>query len=242
MIIIARNPCSVPAAAFACDVRGNRRLAGKEQPMKISIVVFDGVDEIDFVGPYEVFQRAAKLVPGVEVRLASLEPRAEITAANGLRFLPDEVLEGAVDLLIVPGGGWAARAAKSIRLEVERGVLPEKIRGAHLQGAMIAGICTGAMAVAAAGLLRGRPAITHRSAVDDLRSLGARITEARVVDDGDIVTCGGVASSLDIAQWLVERFWGAELAARIAGAIEHTRSGRVHVNKTADTVPQGSNP
>ena len=195
--------------------------------MKISIVVFDGVDEIDFVGPYEVLRRAAKLVPGLDVRLATLEPQAQVTAANGLRFLPDETLEGAVDLLIVPGGGWAARAEKSIRQEIERGVLPERIRSAHSQGATIAGICTGAMAVAAAGLLRGRPAITHRSAVDDLRSLGARITEARVVDDGDVVTCGGVASSLDLALWMVERLWGAELAARIAGAIEYQRSERV---------------
>jgi transcriptional regulator GlxA family with amidase domain len=95
------------------------------------------------------------------------------------------------------------------------------------------------MAIAAAGLLQGRPAITHRSAVDDLRSLGACITEARIVDDGDIVTCGGVASSLDLALWLVERLWGAELAAQIAGAIEHTRSQHVYVNKGVETTRQG---
>lgn len=204
--------------------------------MKITIVVFDGVDEIDFVGPYEVFRRAAKLLPGLDVRLATLEPQAQVTAANGLRFAPDEVLEGAADLLIVPGGGWAARAAKSIRQEIQRGVLPQKIRDAHSQGAVIAGICTGAMAVAAAGLLSGRPAITHRSAVDDLRSLGARVTEARIVDIGDVVTCGGVAASLDLALWLVQRLWGAELAARIATAIEYTRSGHVHVDRSAETM------
>jgi transcriptional regulator GlxA family with amidase domain len=207
--------------------------------MKIRIVVFDGVDEIDFVGPCEVFRRAAKLLPGLDVRLVTLEPQAQVTAANGLRFAPNEVLAGPADLLIVPGGGWAARAAKSIRQEIERGVLPEKIRGAHAQGAVIAGICTGAMAVAAAGLLRGRPAITHRSAIDDLRLLGARVTEARIVDSGDVVTCGGVTASLDLALWLVERFWGAELAARIAGAIEYTRSDRVYVDRRTE-IPQGS--
>ncbi len=208
--------------------------------MKIRIVVFNGVDEIDFVGPYEVFRRAAKLVPGLEVRLATLEPLAPLTAANGLRFLPDEVFDEAVDLLIVPGGGWAARAVTGIRREVERGVLPEKIRGAHARGAVIAGVCTGTMAIAAAGLLQGRPAITHRSAIDDLRALGIHIKEARIVDDGDVITCGGVASSLDIALWLVERLWGAELAAQIAGAIEYTRGGDLYVSKSTRTMPQGS--
>jgi len=197
--------------------------------MKIRIIVFDGVDEIDFIGPYEVFRRAAKLVPALEVRLATLEPQAQVTAANGLRFLPDGVLDEAADLLVVPGGGWAARAPTGIRPEVERGVLPEKIRSAHSRGAMIAGICTGGMAVAAAGLLRGRPAITHRSAVEDLRAFGAQVTEARIVDDGEIVTCGGVTSSIDLALWLAERLWGAEVAGQIASGIEYTRNPNVHV-------------
>jgi transcriptional regulator GlxA family with amidase domain len=205
--------------------------------MKIRIVVFDGVDEIDFIGPYEVLQRAAKLVPGLEVRLATLEPQAQVTAANGLRFVPEAVLEERCDLLIVPGGGWAARATKGIRPEVERGLLPQKIRVAHSHGAMIAGICTGTMAVATAGLLRGRPAITHRSALEDLRSLGAQVTEARVVDDGEIVTCGGVSSSIDLALWLVERLWGDKVAATIAHGIEYTRSRDVHVAEKTSPRP-----
>ena len=105
--------------------------------MKIRIIVFDGVDEIDFIGPYEVFRRAAKAgVPttraftrsGVElagasnpagasaevdVRLVTVEPQAQVTAANGLRFLPDGVLEDSADLIVVPGGGWADRSPRS---------------------------------------------------------------------------------------------------------------------------------
>ena len=80
--------------------------------MKIRIVVFDGVDEIDFIGPHEVFHRAAKLVEGIDVRLVTLDPRQQVTAAYGLRFAPDGVLDDAVDLLVVPGGGWADHALR----------------------------------------------------------------------------------------------------------------------------------
>jgi len=79
--------------------------------MRIRIVVFDGVDEIDFIGPYEVLRRAARLANAdpatgasaeVDVRLVTLEPQAQVTASNGLRFLPDGVLEDSADLIVVP--------------------------------------------------------------------------------------------------------------------------------------------
>jgi transcriptional regulator GlxA family with amidase domain len=89
------------------------------------------------------------------------------------------------------------------------------------------------MALAAAGLLKGRPAVTHRSALHELRAAGAQIVEARVVDDGDIVTSGGVTSSIDLALWLVERIWGAELSTRIAAGMEYTRSPSLHRSSLA---------
>jgi transcriptional regulator GlxA family with amidase domain len=88
----------------------------------------------------------------------------------------------------------------------------------HAAGTRIAAVCTGAMAVAAAGILGSCPAITHYRAVEDLRATGARIVEARVVDDGDIVTCGGVTSALDLSLWLVEDAFGVELSDRVADA------------------------
>jgi putative intracellular protease/amidase len=150
--------------------------------MKIRIIVFDGVDEIDFIGPYEVFRRAAKLAGAntagasatVDVRLVTVEPQAQVTAANGLRFLPDGVLEDAADLLVVPGGGWADRSPRSLYTEVQRGLLPKKIAALHPRCTILAAVCTGAMALAAAGLLKDRPAVTHRSALHELRSAGAQ--------------------------------------------------------------------
>jgi transcriptional regulator GlxA family with amidase domain len=210
--------------------------------MKIRILVFDGVDEIDFIGPYEVFRRAAKLAGAnhsadasaeVDVRLVTLEPQAQVTASHGLRFLPDGVIEDAADLVVVPGGGWADRSPRSLYAEVQRGLLPKKIAALHPRCTILAAVCTGAMALAAAGLLKGRPAVTHRSALHELRAAGAQIVEARVVDDGDIVTSGGVTSSIDLALWLVERIWGAELSTRIAAGMEYTRSPSLHRSSLA---------
>ena len=89
------------------------------------------------------------------------------------------------------------------------------------------------MALAAAGLLTDRPAVTHHSALDELRSAGAQLIDARVVDDGDIVTCGGVTSSIDLALWLVERIWGEKLSGRIAVGMEYTRNPSLHRSKQA---------
>jgi transcriptional regulator GlxA family with amidase domain len=83
------------------------------------------------------------------------------------------------------------------------------------------------MILAAAGLTDGRPATTHHAAIEDLRATGARIVDARVVDDGDLLTAGGVTSGLDLALWLVEREAGPALAQRVAEDLEHERRGDV---------------
>jgi transcriptional regulator GlxA family with amidase domain len=190
--------------------------------MHICILVFDGADELDFIGPLEIFRRAANLVDGIDVNLVTLAPCEQVSAAYGLRVVPDGVLGDACDLLIVPGGGWASHSPRGIRAEIERGPLTRTIARLHSQGTIIAGVCTGTMALAAAGLLDGRPAITHHAALPDLRSTSAKVVEARVVDDGDIVTCGGVTSSMDFAFHLVQRFWGPSISNQISIGMEYT--------------------
>lgn len=195
--------------------------------MRFRILVFDGVDELDFLGPFEVLRRAAGLGCPFDVALVTLEPRAEVKGACGLRFIPDGTLEtsceGRPDLLIVPGGGWASRAPRGIRIEIEHGQLTRVLQTLHGAGVMLATVCTGSMALAAAGLLDGRPAITHHDAIADLRRTAAEVVEQRIVDDGDIITSGGVTSSIDLGLHLVERFASAEVAARIASSLEYSR-------------------
>jgi transcriptional regulator GlxA family with amidase domain len=196
--------------------------------MRIAVVVFDGFDELDAIGPLEVLRNAATM-GGVdlEVDLVALDGAAEVTGSHGLRVRPDGPLDPRTDLLVIPGGGWNDRGAQGAWAEAERGELPAAIAAASQAGAVVATVCTGAMLATAAGLTRGRPAVTHHDAIEDLRAAGARVVEARVVDDGDLVTAGGVTSGIDMALWLVERHFGAELAEAVAAEIEHPRSGEI---------------
>jgi transcriptional regulator GlxA family with amidase domain len=196
--------------------------------MRVAVVVFQGFDELDAIGPLEVLRNAATGGADLEVALVSLDGAAEVTGSHGLRVRPDGRLDpDRTDLLVVPGGGWNDRASQGAWAEAERGELPAAIAAGHRAGAQVATVCTGAMLATAAGLTRGRPAITHRGAVDDLRASGAQVVEARVVDDGDLVTAGGVTSGIDLALWLVERHFGTELAEAVAAEMEHPRQGEV---------------
>ena len=196
--------------------------------MGIAVVAFEGFDELDAIGPLEVLRNAATGGADLEVALVTLDGAAEVTGSHGLRVRPDGRLDpDRTDLLVVPGGGWNDRAAHGAWAEAERGELPAAIAAAHRAGAQVATVCTGAMLATAAGLTPGRPAITHHGAVEELRAAGARVVEARVVDDGDLVTAGGVTSGIDLALWLVERQFGAELAEAVAAEIEHPRHGEV---------------
>jgi transcriptional regulator GlxA family with amidase domain len=206
--------------------------------MTVGIIVFDGADAIDFVGAYEVWRQAAGLIEGIEVGLYTISGSEEIVAGHGLRVRTDGRLPQTLDLLIVPGGGWGSRASHGVRAEIERSRLPETIEAYHAAGTRIAAVCTGVMAVAAAGILGSRPATTHYGAIEELRATGACIVHARVVDDGDIVTCGGVTSALDLALWLVEDEFGAELSDCVADSIEYVRDPRVW--RTPDAAGIGS--
>jgi len=195
--------------------------------LEVAILVFDGVDELDAIGPYEVFRNAAGLGADLRARLVTLEPADEITGSHGLRFRPDGTLQGTPDLVLVPGGGWNDRSESGAWAEARRGTLPEAVVRLHGEGATVASVCTGGMLLSAGGLTKGRPATTHHGAVEELRQAGAEVVEARVVDDGDLVTSGGVTSGIDLALWLVEREFGAEMADGVASNLEHDRRGPV---------------
>ncbi|HTS11933.1 MAG TPA: DJ-1/PfpI family protein [Candidatus Limnocylindrales bacterium] len=195
--------------------------------MLIDILVFPGVDELDALAPLEVFRDAKSLGADFETRLVSLDDTSELIGAHGLRFYTDGILgsPSRADLLVVPGGGWIRRSPQGAWAEVQRRTAPQAIAGAHEGGAILASVCTGAMLIAATGLLRGRRAITHKAAIDELREYGAEIVSARVVDDEDIVTSGGVTAGVDLALHLVERFTGARLSDEVARDLEYERQG-----------------
>jgi transcriptional regulator GlxA family with amidase domain len=186
--------------------------------MKIEILLFDGFDDLDAFGPFEVLSEA-----GLDTRFVTIEPQDRVRSSHGATIVPDGVL-GDPDLVLVPGGGWNDREGPGTYAEARRGVITDVLRRRNAAGRRIGSVCTGAMLLAEAGLLTGRPAITHHSAIEDLRGFGALVQDgARVVDDGAIVTAAGVTSGIDLALHLVAAELGDEAAQAAAAEIEWTQ-------------------
>jgi transcriptional regulator GlxA family with amidase domain len=196
---------------------------------RIDLLLYEGFDELDAVGPYEVFRSAAERGADLSASLVTLEPAATVTASHGLTVesqgvLADPGTADAPDVLVVPGGGWNDRSAAGAWAEAERGAIPEAAAAHAEAGALLASVCTGAMLLARGGVLDGRRATTHAGAMDDLRATDAEVVTGRVVDDGDVVTAGGVTSGIDLALALVERLADAGTADGIAATLEYRRS------------------
>ena len=218
--------------------------------MHVDVLVYDGFDELDGIGPYEVFDYAltyagdsaaeeaaasdaaeAATAGGSDtagrVRYVTLDARETVTASHGTQVGVDGTLSepesnGAPDLLVVPGGGWNGRDEEaSAWAEAQRGDVPDALAAHHAAGTRIASVCTGSMLLAEAGVTDGRRAVTHAAAIDELRASGAQVVDARVVDDGDLLTAGGVTSGIDLALYVVETAFGEAIADRVATVIEY---------------------
>ncbi len=192
------------------------------QVMLADIVVFDGLDELDALGPYEILRRAGQLSIDFSVRLVAHTGQPTIMAASGLTFATDaKFTPGEADIVIVAGGGWNARSKQGAWAEYQRGELAPLLVEASQGASVMAGVCTGTMLWAHAGVITGRRANTHHTAHDELAELGVMVVPERVVDDGDLITSGGVTSGLDLALWLVARELSDLLAQQIAKSIEY---------------------
>jgi transcriptional regulator GlxA family with amidase domain len=183
---------------------------------EIAIWIWSGVEELDFAGPYEVltaWARASEREISVRTVAASAEP---VTCSHGLRVIPDLAWAdlGKVDLFLHPGGQTASLLADEQWLQ--------RVREVQAGGALMTSVCNGAVVYGKAGLLDGRPAATHWSAVQPLRDLGVTVDgEARFVDDGDVVTSAGVSAGIDMALHLVARLENAEIAKQVRRYIQY---------------------
>jgi transcriptional regulator GlxA family with amidase domain len=194
--------------------------------MLIEVVVYDGFDEMDAVGPYEVLRNAADAGAPFEVELVGADGPGAVRGSHGTVVQVATGL-GEPDAVVVPGGGWNDRGSPGAWSQACDGRLTGRLVDLAPRLRWIASVCTGGMLLAESGLLRGRPAVTHRSAMDQLARYGAEPVDARVVDDGAVLTAGGVTSGLDLALWLVEREAGPEVAAQVEREIEHARLGPI---------------
>jgi len=188
---------------------------------RVGIVVFDEVEVLDFAGPFEVFaitedERKAKLF---QVSLLGTQP-GSVKARNGLTVVPDRLYNeaGPLDVLVVPGG----YGAEKITI-LDRPFLAWLAAQRH-QVPLVASVCTGAFLLAEAGLLDGLRATTHHLDFDEFEARWPRITlvrDKKWVDEGPIVSSGGISSGIDMALHLVARLEGQEAADRTAERMEY---------------------
>jgi cyclohexyl-isocyanide hydratase len=178
---------------------------------EIGLLLFPATTQLDMTGPYEVFAK----FPEARVHLVAkdLQP---VTAEGGMRLLPSTTFADcpALDLICVPGGaGVNALLNDEIVLDFVR----RQAKGARY----VASVCTGALVLGAAGLLKGKRATTHWMSRDMLASFGATPVRARTVIDGHVITGGGVTAGIDFALALAAEAFGPELAKSIQLAIEY---------------------
>lgn len=167
--------------------------------MKIGIILFEGAEELDFVGPWEVLTMAAKL--GVEVTpvlvAKSMDP---VRCAKGMRVLPDATLSdaGELDAVLVPGG-------EGTRALADDRALLDWLASVSAEARWVTSVCTGSLLLAKAGLTRGKRITTHWAFADTLRPLAEHevVDDVRFVRDGNLLTAAGVSAGIDMALWLV---------------------------------------
>ncbi|MFD7963375.1 DJ-1/PfpI family protein [Streptomyces zaomyceticus] len=220
------------AGAAAATAGSATKEPSTRRPLRVHVVLFDGVEELDFAAPYEVLSAAGFFSERpVEVRYVSSAGPGTVTAAYGTEVrLEHPWAPERADLLVVPGGGYARRDGPGVWAEIDRGILPRALAAAVRPGLTVGALCTGVMLLAAAGLTRGRPCTTHHRARADLERQGGVLKRARVVDDGDLVTAGGVTSGLELALWLVRRELGPDAANGLETMLEYEARGTVRTS------------
>ncbi|MGI9540280.1 MAG: DJ-1/PfpI family protein [Miltoncostaeaceae bacterium] len=192
------------------------------------VVLFPGVEELDALGPFETLCLGARAGAPLDVTLVAREPGERIECAMGATVLAHGPVPDDVDLLVVPGGGWSGDASTGARAAVEDGGLPRLVAERHARGSTVASVCTGALIVAASGIARGRPMTTHHTALDDLRARGVEVRHDRVVDDGDLLSCGGITSGIDLALHYLRREFGSTLVAAVEDELEYRPRSEGH--------------
>jgi transcriptional regulator GlxA family with amidase domain len=187
--------------------------------VRIAIAVFEGAEELDFAGPWEVLAAWRFLYPDDLELLMIGEDTTPVTCAKGMRVVPDMSWRelGDIDVLVYPGG-------RGTRAQLGDETIRSRLRGLRQQGTLMTSVCTGALVYADAGLLDGQPATTYWSAFDELLPLGRDIAprpDDRFVDNGDVITAAGVSAGIDMALHLVGRLGSPEKAREVRRYIQY---------------------
>ncbi len=194
-------------------------------PWTIGIVLFDGAEELDWVGPFEVFTMAREVADGkgpaadLRVELISHDG-AVVRGAKGMRVEVDHSFSKApaLDVLLIPGG-------IGTRVEMKNEVMLDFLRKKSIDCEWVTSVCTGSGVLERAGLTRGKRITTHWAYVSTLRETAGDATtvlkNVRYVRDGNLLTAAGVSAGIDMALWLTGELFGVPHARRTQRAMEY---------------------
>jgi transcriptional regulator GlxA family with amidase domain len=183
------------------------------------LMVFDDAEELDFVGPWEVFSASSMERDHTDTVVLIAERDMPVRCAKGLRVLPDHTFDDhpPLDVLLVPGGKGARTA------QMVNPVATGWISKVAAEAQWVTSVCTGSLLLHAAGPARGRRVATHRTSEDRLERMGdvTVVRDARYVVDGNLVTSQGVSAGIDMALWLVGRIHGRDHANAVRAYIQY---------------------
>ena len=185
----------------------------KNKPFQIAILLYQGVTALDAVGPWEVLSR----MPNTEVCFVAKEIGPITTEGNALLLAATHTISETLspDMVLVPGGMTTPGQM------VDDDVL-DWLRSVHKTTTWTTSVCTGALILGAAGILKGLPATTHWYKMDVLKIMGAKPQpEERIVRAGKVVTAAGVSAGIDLALWLAGEIAGRKEAEAIQLTIEY---------------------
>ena len=180
--------------------------------MQIAFLLFEGITPLDAVGPYEVLGK----LPGADIRMTAKQKGEVRTKGQSLAMIADYALAeiSAPDILVVPGGPGADPLAEDKEVT-------DWVCSVHQTTTWTTSVCTGALILGGAGLLKGLKATTHWRAMEDLKAFGAEPVDQRVVRQGKVITAAGVSSGIDMALTLAAEIAGDDIAKAIQLGIEY---------------------
>ena len=188
--------------------------------MRIALICFDGMEELDLVGPWEVLRMWQLQHPDDDVEVFTVTLGEEtVTCAKGMQIVTDVPISemGEIDVLLLPGGQGTRQ------LMVQPGVL-DLMQSQRDAGTLMTSVCTGSLVFAAAGLLADSPATTHWSTLDLLGEIDPTIEVREVdryVDNGMVITASGVSAGIDMALHLVARLHSEDRARQVKREIQY---------------------
>lgn len=183
----------------------------------LGIIIFDNVEDLDFTGPLEVFGTTSHLKPNSLRTFTVQRDGKEVRTVHGLRVTPDYSFRECprLDILLVPGG-------IGTRTEMKDRETLEFVKRSVGTCELVLSVCTGALVLAAAGVLNGKRATTHWAVLDQLKAFPqVTVDQLRYVRDGKVVTSAGVSAGIDMAFYVTKELFGPLVCEDVARDIEY---------------------